>query len=208
MNYDHVFPKADIISLILARFIQLRTSDSILLLHPDAEIGMPTTSCGIFSSKDILNQLNLEPFPNSLNISSNSLRSEWFEKHLAIILANNGAYISTRATFNQTSPTSGKITGSTSISGEIKFNYLHNISIPESHSHSWYCKIHMKNPPPDITFFSKRSDNSFESWSKNDIVIPNTFETRIGMGSSLSPNTIDIIMELAQEYLDHHLNTN
>ena len=89
MNYDHVFIKSDVLSLISARLIQLTTSDSILLLHSEAEVGMPSSSCGIFSSLEILDQLELDPLPDSMSISSTSLRSEWFEKHLAIKFVNN-----------------------------------------------------------------------------------------------------------------------
>tara|TARA_B100001564_G_scaffold349471_1_gene352645 strand:+ start:1473 stop:2048 length:576 start_codon:yes stop_codon:yes gene_type:complete len=155
MNFDHVFPTSDIISLISARLIQISTNDSILLLHPSAEIGMPSNSCGLFSSPEILNQLQLEPLPSSLNISSSSLRSEWLEKHLAIVLANHGAKISTRATFNQTSSNTGEIRGSTSLEGQISFNFLHNISIPEANSHRWYCYIHSDPPHLKYLFFQE-----------------------------------------------------
>ncbi|RAH09391.1 MAG: hypothetical protein CBC45_004835 [Euryarchaeota archaeon TMED85] len=208
MIFDHVFPTSDIISLISARLIQTTTNDSILLLHPSAEIGMPTNSCGIFSSVNILNELQLEPLPNSLNISSSSLRSEWFEKHLAIVLANNGAKISTRATFKQISSNTGEIRGSTPLMGEISFNILHNISLPESNSHKWYCYIHSDKPPPEISFFSQRDDTSFESWSIKPITIPNVFENKIGTGTTQSPNTIDINLEIAKNYLDSRLGPN
>tara|TARA_B100000459_G_C8573057_1_gene199615 strand:+ start:252 stop:878 length:627 start_codon:yes stop_codon:yes gene_type:complete len=208
MNFDHVFPTSDIISLISARLIQISTNDSILLLHPSAEIGMPSNSCGLFSSPDILNQLQLEPLPSSLNISSSSLRSEWLEKHLAIVLANHGAKISTRATFNQSSSNTGEIRGSTSLEGEISFNYLHNISIPEANSHRWYCYIHSDPPPREISIFSRRSDASFESWSFKPITIPNVFENKIGKGTTHSPNTIDMNLEIARNYLDSSLSLN
>ena len=208
MNFDHVFPTSDIISLISARLIQISTNDSILLLHPSAEIGMPSNSCGLFSSPDILNQLQLEPLPSSLNISSSSLRSEWFEKHLAIVLANYGAKISTRATFNQTSSNTGEIRGSTSLEGQISFNFLHNISIPEANSHRWYCYIHSDPPPPEISIFSRRYDASFESWSIIPITIPNVFENKIGKGTTHSPNTIDMNLEIAKNYLDTSLSLN
>ena len=208
MNFDHVFPTSDIISLISARLIQISTNDSILLLHPSAEIGMPSNSCGLFSSPDILNQLQLEPLPSSLNISSSSLRSEWFEKHLAIVLANHGAKISTRATFNQTSSNTGEIRGSTSLEGQISFNFLHNISIPEANSHRWYCYIHSDPPPPEISIFSRRYDASFESWSIIPITIPNVFENKIGKGTTHSPNTIDMNLEIAKNYLDTSLSLN
>ena len=165
MNYDHVFIKSDVLSLISARLIQLTTSDSILLLHSEAEVGMPSSSCGLFSSLEILDQLELDPLPESLSISSSSLRSEWFEKHLAIILANNGASISTRATFTKTSSNHANITGATAIFGEITFNNLHDINTPKSNSHKWYCSIHLNPPPSEITIFSQRNDLSFESWS-------------------------------------------
>ena len=208
MIFDHVFPNSDIISLISARLIQLSTNDSILLLHPSAEIGMPTNSCGLFSSVEIFNQLQLEPLPNSMNISASSLRSEWFEKHLAIVLANNGAKISTRAKFTQTSSNTGEIRGSTSLNGEISFNFLHNISIPESNSHQWYCYIHSDSPPPEISIFSRRYDASFESWSMTPITIPNVFEKKVGIGTTNSPNTIDMNLEIAKNYLDSSLGLN
>ena len=205
MIFDHVFLKSDIISLISARLIQLSTTDSILLLHPSAEIGMPTNSCGLFSSVSIFSELKLEPLPRSLNMSSSSLRSEWFEKHLAIVLANSGATISTRAKFNQTSSNTGEIRGSTSLVGEISFNTLHNIKLPEANNHQWYCYIHPNPPPPGISIFSERYDASFESWSMRPITIPNVFENRIGRGTPNSPNTIDIILDLAKNYLDSSL---
>ncbi len=206
MNYDHVFIKSDVLSLISARLIQLTTSDSILLLHSEAEVGMPSSSCGIFSSLEILDQLELDPLPDSMSISSTSLRSEWFEKHLAIILANNGASISTRATFTKTSSNQANITGATAIFGEISFNNLHDINPPKSNSHKWYCSIHSNPPPSEITIFSQRNDLSFESWSKNKIKIPNTFETRIGLGTLQSPNTIDMNLEICQNYIEQYLN--
>ncbi len=206
MNYDHVFIKSDILSLISARLIQLTTSDSILLLHSEAEVGMPSSSCGIFSSLEILDQLELDPLPDSMSISSSSLRSEWFEKHLAIILANNGASISTRATITKTSSNHANITGATAIFGDITFNNLHDINPPKSNSHQWYCSIHSNPPPSEITIFSQRSDLSFESWSKNKIKIPNTFETRIGVGTLESPNTIDMNLEICHNYLEQYLN--
>ena len=208
MIFDHVFPTSDLISLISARLIQLSTSESILLLHPSAEIGMPTNSCGLFSSINILNQLELDPLPSSLNISSSSLRSEWLEKHLAIVLANNGAKISTRATFIQTSSNTGEIRGSTSLEGEISFNFLHNISIPDANLHQWYCYIHSNPPPPEISIFSRRYDSTFESWSFDPISIPNVFENKIGNGTINSPNTIDMNLEIAKNYLDTSLGLN
>ena len=169
---------------------------------------MPTNSCGLFSSVSVLNQLQLEPLPNPLNISSTSLRSEWFEKHLAIVLANNGAKISTRATFNQTSSNTGNIRGSTSIDGEISFNFLHNISIPEANSHQWYCYIHSDPPPSEISFFSQRNDKTFESWSIKPTSISNVIQNKMGIGTVESPNTIDINLEIAKNYLDDLLNLN
>tara|TARA_B100002052_G_scaffold298901_1_gene334115 strand:+ start:3030 stop:3656 length:627 start_codon:yes stop_codon:yes gene_type:complete len=208
MIFDHVFPTSDLISLISARLIQISTSDSILLLHPSAEIGMPNNSCGLFSSINVLDQLELDPLPSSLNISSSSLRSEWLEKHLAIVLANNGAKISTRATFIQTSSNTGEIRGSTSLEGDISFNFLHNISIPETNSHKWYCYIHSNPPPPVISIFSRRYDSTFESWSFEPISIPNVFENKIGSGTTNSPNTIDMNLEIAKNYLDTSLGLN
>ena len=208
MIFDHVFPTSDLISLISARLIQLSTSDSILLLHPSAEIGMPTNSCGLFSSINVLNQLELDPLPSSLNISSSSLRSEWLEKHLAIVLANNGAKISTRATFIQTSSNTGEIRGSTSLEGDISFNFLHNISIPKANSYQWYCYIHSNPPPPEISIFSRRYDSTFESWSLEPIFIPNVFENKIGSGTTSFPNTIDMNLEIAKNYLDTSLGLN
>tara|TARA_B100001113_G_scaffold314716_1_gene280459 strand:+ start:187 stop:813 length:627 start_codon:yes stop_codon:yes gene_type:complete len=206
MNYDHVFVKSDIVSLLAARLIQLNSTDSILMLHPNAEIGMPTTSCGLFSSPEVLDRLELGSIPASVCISRTSLRSEWFEKHLAIVLANNGAEISTRASLNIVSRNQGIITGSSSITGEIGYEILHDIVIPTSNSHQWYCNIHTNPPPSEIIFFSQRSDESFESWSKENIRVPSTFEHRVGTGTITSPNTIDLNLEIATNYVDQSLN--
>ena len=162
----------------------------------------------IWPTRAHANQLELDPLPSSLNISSSSLRSEWLEKHLAIVLANNGAKISTRATFIQTSSNTGEIRGSTSLEGNISFNFLHNISIPETNSHKWYCYIHSNPPPPEISIFSRRYDSTFESWSFEPISIPNVFENKIGSGTTNSPNTIDMNLEIAKNYLDTSLGLN
>lgn len=210
MKYDHVFTRSDLISLICARMIQIKTSDSILLLHEDAEIGMPTQSCGLFSNPNIIDKLSLEEIPNSLSISTTppfALRSEWLEKHLAIVLAKNGTSIATRAILEIISPSSGIISGSSSINGEIHFNQLHNITIPTNFSKKWYGFIHTKptNPPNNNTGI--RMDQSYETWSNLLIEIPTTIEIREGFGSEKSPNTLDIIMELAQSYFDEHIIT-
>ena len=208
MIFDHVFPISNIVSLISARIIQLSSNDSILLLHPSAEIGMPNNSCGLFSSLDFLNELQLDPIPNSLSISISSLRSEWLEKHLAIVLAKNGAKVSTRASFHQISPNTGEIRGSTAFEGEITFKFLHNIELPNPNTQQWYCYIHSDPPPLGVSFFSQRNDKSFESWSIKPIVIPNVFETKTGMGTFESPNTIDVNLEIAKNYLDSNLQLN
>ena len=205
MIYDHLFPTSDIISLISARIIQLSSNDSILLLHPSAEIGMPTSSCGLFSSVEFFDKLQLDPLPNSLNISTSSLRSEWMEKHLAIVLANSGAKISTRASFHQTSSNTGEIKGSAPIDGTISFKNLHNIELPISNTHKWYCYIHSETLPSKPSFSSQRGDSSFETWSITPLTIPNVFETKIGLGSTESPNTIDICFEIAKNYLETNL---
>jgi len=211
MIYDHVFPKSDLVSLFCARIIQLETTDSILLLHPDAEIGMPTNSCGLFSSHNFIDKLSLNPLPPSLYISKSkpySMRSEWLEKHLAIVLALDGAYISTRANLNLISKDSGEILGSAPISGKISFNQIHNIQIPSNLSSKWYGIIHTN--PLDITNnnSSCRGDNTYESWFNNLINIPNTIELRNGLGSENEPNNIDKILEIAQLYFNENIRTN
>jgi len=208
MKFDHVFIRCDLISLICARMIQLKTTDSILLLHENAEIGMPTEACGLFSNPNIFDKLLLEPFPNSLCISLSppfALRSEWLEKHLAIVLAKNGTTIATRAILEITNPNTGIISGSSIMEGKINFHHLHNIEIPPHFSKKWYGYIHTKPFKQINNNSGLRKDTSYETWSDSIIQIPSTVEVRKGIGSEISPNTIDIIMEMAQSYFDEHI---
>jgi len=89
--------------------------------------------------------------------------------------------------------------------GEINFHHLHNIEIPSQFSKKWYGYIHTK-PFKQINNNSGiRMDTSYETWSDSIIQIPTTVEMRKGTGSEISPNTIDIIMEMAQSYFDEHI---
>lgn len=210
MIYDHVFVNSNLPSLFCARKIQLETNDSILLLHPEPEIGMPSNSCGLFSSHEFLEKFSLDPLPPSVSISKTapySLRSEWLEKHLAILLALDGASISTRAIMKISSPTSGTISGSAPISGEIIFKQLHHIENPSYLSNKWYGVIHTS--PLEISYkhTSCRDDQTYESWFNQIIDIPNTIEVRNGFGSESNPNTIDIILEIVESYFDEHIRT-
>ncbi len=211
MIYDHVFVNSNLPSLFCARKIQLETNDSILLLHPEPEIGMPSNSCGLFSSHKFIEKFSLNPLPSSVTISKTapySLRSEWLEKHLAILLALDGASISTRAIMKKLSTTSGMISGSAPISGKITFNQLHQIEIPSYLSNKWYGIIHTNPLEISNKYSSCRDDQTYESWFNQIIDIPNTIEVRKGFGSDSKPNTIDIILEIVESYFDEHIRTN
>ena len=211
MIYDHVFPISDLPSLFCARKIQLETSDSILLLHPEPEIGMPTNSCGLFLSHEFIEKFSLDPIPPSVSISQSSpysLRSEWLEKHLSILLALDGASISTRAILKITTSSSGTISGSAPISGNISFKQIHQIKTPSNLSNKWYGTIHT-NPLEIMNKNSScRNDQTYESWFNKRVDIPNTIEVRNGFGSESNPNTIDIILEIVESYFDKHIRTN
>ena len=172
---------------------------------------MPSTSCGLFSSHKFIEKFSLNPLPLSVSISDTapySLRSEWLEKHLAILLALDGASISTRATMKKLSTTSGTIYGSAPISGKITFNKLHQIEIPSYLSNNWYGIIHTNPLEISNIYSSCRDDQTYESWFNQIIDIPNTIEVRKGFGSDSKPNTIDIILEIVESYFDEHIRTN
>jgi len=207
MHVDVFIPNADLESLIIARMIQLRSDNELFITTEKAEFGFPNEACGLVRSPEVLSELEIYPLPPSVSLSLEkpfALRSEWLEKHLAIILAKNGAKLQTRSRIEIESKTQGILRGATIYQGPITWNRIVNFD-NETNSIQWHGTISASD---ELNAEHKgiRNDGTIEAWRKTPIESPTILERRISFGSETSPFYIDDIILRAKERFEITLN--
>ncbi len=208
MHVDVFIPNANLESLIIARMIQLKSNNELFITTEKAEFGFPNEACGLIHSPTVLNELKIEPLPSSISLSLEkpfALRSEWLEKHLAIVLAKNGAKLQTRSRIEIESKTQGYLRGATIYQGPITWNKIVNIDY-DTNLIQWYGTISASD---ELSAEHKgvRNDGTIESWKKEQIESPSILERRISFGSETSPFYIDDIVLRAKERFQITINS-
>ena len=207
MHVDVFIPDANLESLVIARMIQLKFDNELFITTEKAEFGFPNEACGLVNSPNILNELELNPLPNSISLSLEkpfALRSEWLEKHLAIILAKNGAKLQTRCRFEINSENSGLLRGATIHQGPITWNKIVNV-VYDSTFIQWFGTI-SSSDGLDAKHKGVRADGTIESWRDKPISSSSILERRICFGLEKTPFYIDDIIHHAQERIDRIMN--
>ncbi len=203
MHVDVFIANANLESLILARMIQLNSEHELFITTEKAEFGFPNESCGLLHSPTILKELQIHPLPSSISLSDKipfALRSEWLEKHLAIILAKNGAKLQTRSRLEIDSENKGILRGATIHQGPITWNKIINITY-HSNFIQWFGNISASDEL-GTNHKGIRADGTIESWSKAPTTSPFILEQRTSFGSENSPFYIDDILERAKEHFN------
>ena len=208
MHVDVFIPDANLESLIIARMIQLKLDNELFIITEKAEFGFPNEACGLVNSPKILNELEIDPLPTSISLGLEkpfALRSEWLEKHLAIILAKNGAKLQTRSRFEKKSQNSGFLRGATIHQGPITWNKIVNINYNSTFI-EWFGTISTSDEL-DTKHRGVRADGTVEAWRAKPIPSTSILERRISFGSESSPFYIDDIIQHAQERIDIIMNS-
>ena len=149
---------------------------------------------------EVLSELEIDPLPSSISLSLEkpfALRSEWLEKHLAIILAKNGAKLQTRSRLEIESKSPGYLRGATIYQGPITWNKIINIDY-DTNSIQWYGTI-SSSDELGAEHKGIRNDGTIEVWRKKRIESTSILERRICFGSETSPFYIDDIILHAKE---------
>ena len=208
MHVDVFVPDANLESLVIARMIQLKFDNELFITTEKAEFGFPNESCGLVNSPQVLEKLEINPIPASISLSLEepfALRSEWLEKHLAIILAKNGAKLQTRCRFEINSQNSGFLRGATIHQGPITWKKI--VSIVDNSTYvEWFGTISTSNEL-DAKHRGVRADGTVESWREKLIPSTSILERRISFGSENGPFYIDDIVQHAQERINTIMNS-
>ena len=195
MHVDVFIANANLESLILARIIQLNSERELFITTEKAEFGFPNESCGLLHTPNTLKELQISPLPPSISLSKEtpfSLRSEWLEKHLAIILAKNGATLQTRSRLEIDSKNKGMLRGATIHQGQITWNKIFNIDY--SDFIQWHGTISASDEL-DADHKGIRADGTIEAWRKKPIQSTTILERRTSFGLENNPFYIDDIIQ-------------